>query len=213
MPLPLQLLLGLWMAGVTVAAFTYVPPARGFADNEAARIVVFHVPCAMIAVLAYLVSMGYAAAYLARRGAGLDLRSAISAGLGLLFTVLATATGMVFARVQWGTAWNWDPKEFAIFLLMIVYASYFALRGAIPAAVTRARVSAVYNILAGVVMPYLVIILPRMVGGLHPVNASLDAPYRIVMFAAAAGMALLYVWLMRIHVRLAERALAQRRKA
>lgn len=216
MPLPLQIALGIWMAGVIAAAFLYVPPAAGFAAPDAARIVIFHVPCAMLAVLAYLVSTGYAIAYLARGNAALGAKSAISASIGFLFTVLATVTGMIFAKIQWGAAWNWDPRETSILMLMIVYSAYFALRGAIPGLVAKERISAVYNILACLVMPYLVFILPRIMGGLHPSttltsHGGLSPEYRIVMGCAMLGFILLYVWIFRIQSRISECQILRRR--
>lgn len=204
------------MSGVIAGAYCCLPAAVGFADPGSARMVVFHVPCAMIAVVAYVVSAVYAIAFLARGNALSDAKSAISAGLGFLFTVLATVTGMIFAHVQWGSAWNWDPRETSIMMLMIVYAAYFALRSALPAGVARGRVSAAYNLLAGLVMPYLVFVLPRLLGGLHPsdtltTRGSLSPEYRIALAAAMVGFLWLYVWVFRIHVRAAELQLGRRR--
>jgi len=212
LPLALRVAIGIWIAGVIAAAYLYLPPAEGFSAPDAARIVVFHVPCAMLAVLAYIVSAVYAILFLAKGDAGSDLKSAVSAGLGFLFTALATVTGMVFARVQWGAAWNWDPRETSILMLLIVYAAYFALRGAIAQSGPRAKISAVYGILAGVVMPFLVFVLPRMASAsLHPNKASLSPEYRIVMGCAMVGYVGLYIWLFRLHVRIGEHMSARRR--
>ncbi|MEN6415683.1 MAG: cytochrome c biogenesis protein CcsA [Armatimonadota bacterium] len=198
--------LGLWMLGLISAIVLYVPPAEGFADPEAARMVIFHVPCAVIAVVAYIISTVYAIAYLAKGDIARDAKSAVSAKLGLAFTVLATLSGMIFAKLEWGSAWNWDPRETTILILVIVYGAYFALRSAVVNTTVRARVSAVYNILACVVMPYLVFVLPRMLGGLHPTDTlshrgGLAMEYRIAMAAAIVGFVWLYVWLFRVGVR------------
>lgn len=216
MPTPLKWGLGIWMTGVIAGALFYVPPAAGFADPEAARIVLFHVPCAMIAVVAYLVSTIYAIGYL-RGGRDItDAKSAISAGLGFTFTALATVTGMIFAKTQWGAAWNWDPRETTILMLLIVYAAYFALRSAIPGSKARGRVSAVYSILACLLMPFLVFVMPRMMGGLHPTNtlsssSGLSPEYRIVLSGAMLGFVWIYIWIFRTRVSVAEHGLAARR--
>ncbi len=138
-----------------------------------------------------------------------DLKSAASAGLGFLFTALATVTGMLFARTQWGTAWNWDPRETSILMLLLVYAAYFALRGALPSSAVRARISSVYNILASLVMVFLVFVVPRTGQSLHPSNTlvergGLSPEYRIVMGAAMLGFVLVYVWILRIRIRISE---------
>ncbi|MEN6358083.1 MAG: cytochrome c biogenesis protein CcsA [Armatimonadota bacterium] len=187
-----------WTLAVIVGVIVYVPPAIGFADPGAARIVVFHVPCAMLAVAAYVISTIYAIAYLAKGRVDLDIKSSVSAGLGFAFTVLATLSGMIFAKLEWGAAWNWDPRETTILMLLIVYAAYFALRSAIPGKSARARVGAVYNILACAVMPYLVFVLPRILGGLHPTDTlsggGISSEYLVAMLAASMSAAWLYLW-------------------
>ena len=82
-----------WLAAVIVAAFFYVHAAEGFI-GESSRIVFFHVPMAWIAVLAFLVSCIASVRYLRRRDPRDDIRAAVSAGLGLLFAVLATLGGV-----------------------------------------------------------------------------------------------------------------------
>lgn len=215
MPLVFKIGLGIWMAAVIVAAFMYLAPAEGF-TGQSARIVVFHVPMAMLSVVAYITSTVYAVIYLVRGREQSDIKSAISAGLGFLFTALATLTGMVFAQVQWGAAWNNDPRETSILMLLFVYAAYFALRGAIPAGRPRGKISAVYNIMACIVMPYLVFVLPRMLGGLHPSDTlanrqSLSMDYKLVMGCSMVCFLMLYVWLFRLHVRISEIIRSRRR--
>jgi heme exporter protein C len=209
-PIWLQAFAVLELAAVAAATILYLPPAEGFASPEWARLIVFHVPCAMLAVIAYIVSTVYAVLCLTRGEVAADIKSAASASLGFLFTVLATATGMVFAKVEWGTAWNWDPRETSILMLMIVYMAYFALRSAIPNAANRARISAAYNILACLVMPFLVFVLPRISPGLHPKRASLSPEYGMALGGAMLGCFLVYVWLFRVSVRAREALLPRR---
>jgi heme exporter protein C len=205
MPAMLKIGFVLRMAAVAIAAVVYVPPAAGFAHPEAARMVIFHVPCAMLAVVAYIISTVYAILYLTKNRSDLDVKSAVSAEIGFGFTVLATISGMIFAGLEWGSAWNWDPRETTILMLMIVYAAYFALRSAVLVKTSRARISAVYNILACAIMPYFVFVLPRIFGGLHPSgtltnSGGLSTEYRIVMSCAALGFLWLYVVVFRARV-------------
>ncbi len=125
-----KLALLVWLAVVIVAAFFYVHAAEGFI-GESSRIVFFHVPMAWIAVLAFLVSCITSVMYLRRRDPKDDIRASVSAGLGLLFAVLATTTGAVFAKIMWGAYWNWDPRQTSITILLLIYAAYLALRGAV----------------------------------------------------------------------------------
>ena len=78
----LKILLFVWLAGMILAAFLYVPADRAL--GEAGRVIIFHVPVAWVTVLAFLVSCVYSVLYLRRRQPGDDLRAASSAALGLV---------------------------------------------------------------------------------------------------------------------------------
>ena len=115
----------------------------------------------IFAVLAFLVSAGYAVRYLRRPGPRFDAVSAESARLGLIFVVLATLSGAVFSKLTWGSYWNWDPRQTTIFVLLLIYAAYLTLRSVIPDAHRRARVAAIYALFSFLTVPFLVFIIPR----------------------------------------------------
>ncbi len=181
--------------------------------GERARIIIYHVPMAWMTVIAFLVSMVYGIRYLKTKELELDTKSAISSGLGLLFCVLATVTGSIWAKFNWGSFWNWDPRETSIFVLLLVYGAYFALRSAIDIEEKRASLSAVYSVMAFVTVPFFIFIMPRIMPGLHPgssddTNAGpvlssggMNAAMRVVLYSTLAGYILLYAWLMQIKIR------------
>lgn len=144
----------------------YVP-----ALGENVRILNLHVPCAWIAVLGYLISMIYSIAYLRKQNDFYDNIASSSALIGFIFTILATVTGMIWAKDNWGEFWNWDPRETSIFVLLLIYMAYFALRSALDNKNTKSRFSAVYSVLAFITVPFFIFILPRITIGLHPGSA------------------------------------------
>jgi heme exporter protein C len=195
-----QLLLFIWMSLVIVAGFLYAPLAEKL--YEMTRIIYFHIPMAWVAVLAFLVSTLFSIRYLVTRSWWDDSRAAISAELGLLFAVLATASGAIFAKAMWGAFWNWDPRETSVFLLLLIYGAYLTLRSAVEGEDKRARLAAVYNIIAFVTVPFLVFIVPRLYFSLHP-DPLLNAQGRMemhprmlqVFLASLAGFTVLYFWI------------------
>ena len=206
----LKWLLFAWTAVVIVSAFFYVRPAEGFI-GESSRIVFFHVPTAWVATLAFLVSCIASGLYLWRREPKYDFAAAVSAGLGLLYAVLATVTGAVFAKIMWGAYWNWDPRQTSITILLLIYAAYLALRSAVDDPEKRATLAAVYSILAFVTVPFLMFIVPRIYFSLHPdvmTNAdpdnNLDSAHLRVLLASLAGFTGLSVWLYSIGIRIEE---------
>src|SRR5439155_784069 len=108
-------LVGLWMTAVILAAFLYAREAADFVPGSS-RIIFFHVPMAMLAVVGFLLAMIHAVRYLTTRDPLADVKSETAAELGLLFCALATITGSIFAHVMWNSYWNWDPRETSILI-------------------------------------------------------------------------------------------------
>jgi heme exporter protein C len=177
----LKLLLFIVMAAMIVVSFLTVVPQRGI--GEASRIFYYHVPMAWVAVLAFGLSTFYAIRYLRRRNLADDDRAVEAARLGFVFCLLATVTGSIFAKVTWGSFWNWDPRETSVFILLLIYAAYFALRGAVEVEDRKAALSAAYSIFAFMTVPFLVFVVPRVLPSLHPSDSIVDADMKFTMDA------------------------------
>jgi heme exporter protein C len=158
---------------VTGAMFLWVPRQQGLGNTG--RIIIMHVPTAWLSTLAFGIAAVYSILYLRRRRAGDDDRALAAVEQGLLFSVLATATGSVFAKVVWGSFWNWDPRETSILVLLLIYGAYFALRSAIEDTERRQLLAAVYAVLAFATAPILTFVVPRLADTtLHPNCALLE---------------------------------------
>jgi heme exporter protein C len=202
-----KILLAIWMAMIIVASFLFTEAATGF-PGETSRILFFHVPQAWVATLSFLISMIGSAVYLAKRKVKADYVALSAAELGFLFCVLATVTGSIFAKVTWGSFWNWDPRETSIVILLMIYGAYFALRSAVSDP-ERSRVFAgVYSILAFVTVPFLVFVVPRITTSLHPedtmnpANPGMDPKTLKVFLGSLLAYTALYVWMLRLRIRI-----------
>ena len=202
-----KILLTIWMALIIVAAFLFTEAATGF-PGQTSRILFFHVPQAWVATLSFLISMIASAVYLAKRKVKADYVALSAAELGFLFCVLATVTGSIFAKVTWGSFWNWDPRETSIVILLMIYGAYFALRSAVSDP-ERSRVFAgVYSILAFVTVPFLVFVVPRITISLHPedtmnpANPGMDPKTLKVFLGSLLAYTALYVWMLRLRIRI-----------
>lgn len=210
----------LFVAMAVMIVFSFVTPAPQQQIGEASRVFYYHIPQAWICVVAFGMSMVYSIRYLTSRNLAFDDKALIGAQLGLVFCVLATLTGSIFAKVTWGSFWNWDPRETSIFILLLIYMAYFALRGAIEVEEKRASLAAVYSIFAFVTVPFLVFVLPRMVPSLHPddsiVNANMKftmgPAVRTIFFSSLGLFSVLYFWMFNLarRVRSMERARTER---
>ena len=163
-----KVLILLVLSWVCVGAWIFPAPTPVIFNADVFRIVYFHFPMAISTVVAFGVGMYFAIRYLSTREMQYDLKESLAARLGLIFCVLTTISGAIFAKNTWGSYWNWDPRETSIFMLLMVYAAYFALRSAVSDPDQRANLSAVYSILGFVATIFLVFIMPRLIPGLHP---------------------------------------------
>jgi len=172
------------------------------------RVIFFHVPMAWLSVLAFFISMVHSVNHLRKNDLIYDTKAYSAAGIGFLFCLLATVTGSVWAKFQWGSFWNWDPRETSIFILLLIYGAYFALRSAIDAPEQRAKLASVYAIIAFVTVPFFIFIMPRIVETLHPdpiINPQgkihMNSTMRVIFFSSLAGFTLLFFWLYKLKIR------------
>jgi heme exporter protein C len=145
-----------------------------------------------------------------------DLKATASAEIGTIFTILATVTGMIWAKLNWGSFWNWDPRETSIFILLLIYGAYFALRSALENEELKARLSSVYSIIAFITVPFFVFILPRLLTGLHPGSSNdnssgpvvstqantLNFLQQITFSLGFTSISLIFFWMLNIRYRM-----------
>lgn len=211
-PLATALRWSLWLFFVVLiwASFHWAPLSQGFAGREgdapqSSRIVYYHVPMAVVSFVAFIVAAVWSGLYLYRRRPSDDRHSQAAVEVGLVFCILATVTGAVWAKVQWGAYWNWDPRQTSIALAILFYGAYLTLRGAMEDPEARARISSAYCVLGLVVAPFLFFILPRLAAfSLHPkpAGAEMDPKIGTVVVTSIVAHLLLFFWITNLRQRL-----------
>ena len=203
-----RVMLFAWIAAAMTVALLKAPLVPVL--QETTRILYFHIPSAWVTVVALGWSMLHSILYLVRRDLRHDDQAAAAAELGLLFCIVATVSGSLWAKAMWGAYWNWDPRETSIFFILLLYAAYLALRGSIEGDEKRARLSAVYSVVAFVAVPFLIFVVPRMYESLHPdpiINKTgkidMDPMIKWCFFAMLGGFTVLFFWLQSLRVRVA----------
>jgi len=199
-----KFLLFFLMSAVIIAVWSMEPPQSQL--GEVSRLFYFHIPVAWVTVLAYFVAMSQSALYLRRRELSCDLKASSAAELGTLFCILATITGSIFAKMTWGSFWNWDPRETSILILLLIYGAYLALRSAVREPERRAALSSVYCIFAFPAAVFLIFVTPRVYRSLHPTSSVIDsygrvqmpAPILVTFLASLLCFSLIFVWMHRL---------------
>jgi heme exporter protein C len=202
-----KIVLGVLLILVIFGAFYFPAPQNQL--GEVSRIFFFHIPVAWVAVLAFLISFVYSIFYLRKRNLIYDIKASCSARLGLLFAFLATISGSIFAKTTWGSFWNWDPRETSIFILLLIYGAYFALRSAVQPQDKKAVLSGVYSILAFVTVPFLIFVVPRVYHSLHPADSVISqgkiqmSPLILLIFLGSfLGFTFLFLWIWKLETKI-----------
>jgi len=178
--------------------------------NETIRNLYFHVTMWFAMLAMYFISVVNSIKYLANEKNNSDIMALESAHVGSFVAVLGILTGMVWAKFTWGAFWVNDPKLNGAAITLMAYLAYFILRSSIEDEGKKARISAVYNIFAFVMMIVFIQVLPRLTDSLHPGNGGnpafsnydLDSNMRTVFYPAVIGWALFAYWMVNLRVRL-----------
>jgi heme exporter protein C len=175
--------------------------------NETIRNVYYHVPIWFTMLFLMAVSFVQSILALSNNNLSNDSKAYNSAMVGFFFSLPGLATGSVWAKYTWGTWWTFqDPKLNGVAISILIYLAYFILRFSVEDEMKRARISAVYNIFAFVMMNVFIMVLPRLTDSLHPGNGGnpafgkydLDNNMRMVFYPAVIGWVLFGCWLLEL---------------
>ena len=194
---------------VTIAGFLFDVPALPIL-NEAIRVLFFHVPMWFTMIFLLFISVINSYYYISKGRINYDIKSNEYANVGVFFGILGIISGMLWAKFTWGTYWTNDPKLNGSALGLLIYFSYFVLRGSVKDELKKAKISSVYNIFAFAMLIPLIFILPRMTDSLHPGNGGnpgfnvydMNSQLRVVFYPSVIGFILLGIWITNIRVRI-----------
>ena len=184
--------------------FFYAPndADQGFVQ----KIFYIHVPLAIVALIGFVVAGVLGAMHLRTRDERWDQRAYVAIHMGVIFGVGVLATGAIWAKASWGKWWVWDEPTLVSFLIVfLLYVTYYPLRYSIDDPQRRARYASVFAITAGAFVPVNFIAVRLAESLVHPrvlnqTAGDMPSEMRLTFLIALAGMALLYVTLVKIEL-------------
>lgn len=183
-------------------AFWYSPTdasSMGFSQ----KILYYHAPISWAALLAFGVAFVAGILYLRTPDLRYDRLGLVAVRLGLLFSLLVMATGMIWGEVAWGTWWAWEPRLTTFLIACLLYAGYFVLRSMVDEEARRATYAAVFAIIAFVDVPITFFATRFLPEGLHPVviragDSGMEGSMLLSLLVSMLGMTLLLAGLIRL---------------
>src|ERR1041385_3873406 len=169
------------------------------------RILFFHAPMAMTAMLGSAVGLIASVGFLLTKNFKFDSVAVAVTEVGLAFLLANLVTGSIWGRIIWGIWWTWDARLTSALVCWLLYAGYLMLRHAIEEPTQRATVAAVFNIFAFVDVP-IVIFSIKWFRTQHPQpvlwgGGSMDPDYRSTLMLNWLALILFGIVLTMIRLR------------
>ena len=120
------------------------------------KIIFFHVPMAMSAMLASAVALVSSVLFLITRNFKYDALAVSVTEVGLALLAGNLVTGSIWGRQIWGIWWTWDARLTSALVCWLLYAGYLMLRHAIEEPTQRATFAAVFSIFAFIDVPIVI---------------------------------------------------------
>ncbi len=190
------LLLG--MLAALYMALIEAPREKTMGDLQ--RIFYFHVPAGITGIAAFAVNFLSSVMYLLRKNRRWDHLAFSSAETGVLFFGMVLVTGPLWAKPAWYVWWTWSPRLTSALVLFLLYAAYLLIRNYIEDPERRARVAAVFGIVAFLDAP-IVWFSIRWWRDLHPSpmleTGGLSPAMRPAFYVCLAAFQILLIYLLR----------------
>lgn len=192
---------GICLIAGLLLAFLYAPvdaSSMGFSQ----KIFYYHAPIAETALVAFGTACVAAILYLRSQDPKWDRLGVVCVRLGLLFSVLVMATGMIWGKAAWDVWWAWEPRLTTFLLVCFLYVAYFVLRSVVEEDQRRATYAAVFAIIAFIDVPITFFATRFLPEGLHPVvigtgGSGMEGSMLVGFLISMLGMTLLLVALIR----------------
>ncbi|MEP7322491.1 MAG: cytochrome c biogenesis protein CcsA [Saprospiraceae bacterium] len=174
--------------------------------GETIRNTYFHVPLWFAMVTLFGASVYFSIKFLRNKNIADDIRAESLVLVGVLFGILGTITGSLWAKYTWGSYWSFDVKQNMAAISLLIYGGYFLLKKSITDPDGKGRIGSIYNIFAFAISMPLIFIIPRRFDSLHPGNGGnpalgtqdLDNTMRLVFYPAVIAYILLGLWIAQI---------------
>ncbi|RRH75814.1 heme ABC transporter permease [Falsigemmobacter faecalis] len=141
-------LAGLCLTIGLIWGFFFTPD--DYKQGSTVRIIYLHVPAAMMAINAWVMMLVASLIWLIRRHHVSALAARAAAPAGMVFTLIALATGAFWGQPMWGTWWEWDPRLTAFLILFLFYIGYIAFWQAIEDPDTAADLTGILCLVGSV---------------------------------------------------------------
>jgi len=156
----------LLITGAFALVLLYAPPEQTMGLVQ--KVFYFHMACAWIGMLSFLVAAVSGILYLSKKELRWDRFEASAVEIGLIFILVANFSGMIWAKAAWNTWWTWDPRLTTTTIMGFTYVAYLLLRRGMDDPAKRAQFGAIYALIGFITVP-MTFFSARYLRTIHPI--------------------------------------------
>ncbi|MFW9930185.1 MAG: cytochrome c biogenesis protein CcsA [Candidatus Thorarchaeota archaeon] len=149
-----------------IIMYVFTPPfptgPGGF--NVSGHPVFYMISEAFVAFFLFTLASISSLLFLIKKDLKYDTLLVSAAKTGILASALTLLIGIFWSKVEWGYYWQWEPRETMTLIMFIFYVSIILFRGTVDDIADKAKLSAVFGLVAFPTVP----MTNFIVGGLHP---------------------------------------------
>lgn len=122
-------------------------------QGDAQRIMYIHVPSAWVGLSFMIITAVFSLVYILKRRGWADSFAWSFAKVGAVFTLVALATGSIWARPIWGVWWVWEARLTTTLILFMIYLGYLVIGADLRARQNTRRIRSIISIVGALNVP------------------------------------------------------------
>jgi heme exporter protein C len=144
------------------------------------KLIYIHLPAAVASLVAAFVVFVASLAFLWTRRRLWSRLANAAAGATVACSLMVLGTGMLWAKVYWGSWWTWSPRLTFTLGMSVLYIGYLLIDRLIVPATRRWTACAVYGSIAYLEVP-LVYLSMRLLADVHPDSIPLSSEMKVTL--------------------------------
>ena len=150
-------------------------PVEGLTNTEIFKVFPLHLACAINSYVMIIISAIAGVFVLLRRWKFAEALHSAGIELSLLYIVFVIISGMIWAKISWGTFWNWEPRLTAAAIYLFLLTALIILRS-LSKEGEQAKISSIFTFIVLLNIPFIHFATRWFGKTLHPESGTMSIP-------------------------------------
>ena len=150
-------------------------PFEGMTNTSIYKVFPLHLACAINSYIMILISAIAGVFVLLKRWKYAESLHSVGIELSLMYISFVIISGMIWAKISWGTFWNWEPRLTAAAIYLFLLIALMILRS-LSNPNNRAKISTIFTFIVILNIPFSHFATRWFSKSLHPESGTMSIP-------------------------------------